>query len=235
MGRIAQAFVMACLLTACSGDMTPDQPSTTETENASVPVAAKTSETEMERSEHLIVMLGDSLTAGYGLLDEHAVPYVTEQQLTARGHDISIVNAGVSGDTTAMGLARFDWSVRSVEPDLVIIALGANDFLGGFSAETAKQNLAQIIERAQAEKIDVILAGLQPRWPETSDTLEAEYAALYPELAAEYNVPFYPGFMNGVWNEPDLLLPDGLHPNRQGVEKMAEGLAGFLDGELDQP
>lgn len=227
MGRIAQAFVMACLLAACSGNK-PDKPSDTVQD----PTPAIQETPKMVEAETKIVMLGDSLTAGYGLLEGEAVPDVIERQLRDTGHDVAIINAGVSGDTTGMGLARFNWSVTSNEPDMLIIALGANDFLGGYPSELARSNLAAIIERAQSEDISVILAGLEPRWPDTSDVLEAEYAKLYPELAEEYDIPLYSGFMNGVWNTPELLLPDGLHPNREGVKKMAEGLVDFLEVEL---
>lgn len=230
-----QAFViLAMFLAGCSPASGPEPAASEVPVRREPQPAMQTEARKMKQAETVIVMLGDSLTAGYGLSAERAVPAVTERRLTDAGYDVAIINAGVSGDTTAMGLARYDWSVSSAEPDIVVVALGANDFLGGFPAEVAKANLSKIITRAQTDGIDVILAGLEPRWPETSETLEAEYADLYPALAAEFDVPLYPGFMDGVWQEPDLLLPDGLHPNVSGVEKMAEGLSGFLKHELDQ-
>ena len=226
--RLTQAIVMGVALAACSAE-TPD-PSL----SAAAPEAQtrKTEVDEVARAGTVIVMLGDSLTAGWGLPADAAVPSITENLLQADGYNVAIVNAGVSGDTTAMGLARYDWSVTSADPDMLIIALGANDFLGRLPADVARNNLSKIIEKAQAQGLEIVLAGLQPRWPETDVSLEQEYSSLYPELAETYGVALYPGFMTGVWNEPDHLMPDGLHPNMKGVNVMAKGLSAFLEGEL---
>lgn len=227
-GRLTQAIVMVLALAACSAD----DPEPSPVAAAPDAVTRNPGTETVKRAETVIVMLGDSLTAGYGLPAEAAVPVLTEQRLEASGFDVDIINAGVSGDTTSMGLARYDWSVASTDPDILIIALGANDFLSGLPAELARDNLAKIIEKAQAAEVQVILAGLEPRWPETPASLEEAYISIYPELAATYEVALYPSYMDGVWSEPDNLLPDGLHPNLKGVEIMAANLSAFLEGEL---
>lgn len=226
--RLTQAIVMGVTLAACSAD----QPEPVPEPKSSESVTRQKEIVPVERAETVIVMLGDSLTAGYGLPADAAVPALAQTRLVANGFDVAIVNAGVSGDTTSMGLARYDWSVASAEPDMLIVALGANDFLSGLPAEIARDNLGKIIEKAQAAGIKVVLAGLEPRWPETPVSLEEAYTDIYPELASKYGVALYPSYMDGVWNEPDNLLPDGLHPNLRGVEIMANNLSEFLEGEL---
>ena len=236
MTRCFQAFVsLAVLLAACSEAAVPDAqepPRQEETVVLDSP-AEETSDMVASGSATVIVMLGDSLTAGYGLPGPAALPAVIERRLIERGLDVSLINAGVSGDTTAMGLARYDWSVASAQPDLLVIALGANDFLRGVPAGIAYGNLAQIIERAKSAGIDVVLAGLEPRFTEVPEFLQAEYAEVYPRLAEDFDVPLYSGFMRGVWNEPDLLMMDGLHPTVEGVERMADRLTDFLAAELE--
>lgn len=236
MKRSFQAFVsLAVLVSACGEAAVPDDreappPAAPMT---SAPPAEETADVEPSDTATVIVMLGDSLTAGYGLPGPAALPAVIERRLIARGLDVSLMNAGVSGDTTAMGLARYNWSVASAEPDMLVIALGANDFLRGVPAEVAYGNLAQIIERAIAADIDIILAGLEPRFTEVPESLQADYAAVYPRLAESFGVPLYSGFMRGVWSEPDLLMVDGLHPTVEGVERMADRLTEFLAEEIE--
>ena len=176
----------------------------------------------------LIVFLGDSLTAGFGLASEAALPDQMQARLRDAGLDVSIVNAGVSGDTTANGLARYAWSVGSLEPDTVIIALGVNDYLLGLSSDITRANLAALIEQAQADGTSVILAGLEPRFDAPEGSRDAAFAAIYPELAATYDVPLYPALMRGVRDNPDLLQGDGLHPTTAGVVVMADQMATFL-------
>ncbi len=175
-----------------------------------------------------IVFLGDSLTAGFGLPPENALPEQVASRLEAAGVAAEIINAGVSGDTTANGLARYDWSVASAAPDLLIVALGANDYLMGTSPDAARDNLAKIIERAQADGLRLALAGLEPRSNAPEGTRDAAYAAIYPDLAQAYGVPLYPALLKGVRDNPDLLQSDGLHPTADGVEVMAANITAFL-------
>ena len=228
----AQAFVIAAfLLSACGPEKAPPEPAIPQMSSAAT-TPEEVHDMTPEAKQTVIVMLGDSLTAGYMLAPDEALPDVIACRLERDGVSAKLVNAGVSGDTSANGLARYDWSVRSASPDILVIALGANDFLQGLPPETAKANIAAIIERAQSDGYKVILAGLEPRWPETSEALQDGYSRLYPDLAAQYDVPLYEGFLRGVWNEPELLQADGLHPTAEGVEVMADRLTAYLEGVL---
>ena len=175
-----------------------------------------------------VVFLGDSLTAGYGLAQDDALPEQVEAIWRANGINAEAINAGVSGDTTANGLARFDWSVSAADPDLLVISLGANDFLLGIDADITRANLKSILDLAQTEGIPAVLVGLEPRGEIQAGSREAEFAAVYPELAAEYGVAYYPSLLAPIESDPAMLQPDGLHPTSEGVGKISESLAGFL-------
>lgn len=167
-----------------------------------------------------IVALGDSLTAGYGLKPGDAFPDQLARRLKAKGVAVEIANAGVSGDTTAAGLARIDWSIPD-GTDAVILELGANDALGGRPPEQARRNLEAIITRLKARGIDILLAGIRaPR------NLGNEYAntfdMIFPDLAVKHGLILYPFFLTGVALDPKLNLPDGIHPTAAGVAIIAE-------------
>lgn len=179
-----------------------------------------------------VVFLGDSLTAGHDLPPQDALPDQVQNVLSGRGLSIEAINAGVSGDTTANGLARYDWSVAAADPDLLVVALGANDYLLGLPPELVRENLASIIERAQAGGIPVVLAGIAPPGAAQDASRDGAFAAIYPDLASTYGVPLMPGLMAGVRDDPDLLLNDGLHPNADGVAVMAESLSETLAAEI---
>lgn len=173
-----------------------------------------------------IVALGDSLTAGFNLPTEKAFPAALERRLQAMGFAVEIANAGVSGDTTQGGLARFDWSVGD-DADFVIVELGANDMLRAIAPDVARQNLTKILERLKQRKIPAALAGMKSlaNWGET---YRAQFEAIYPQLALAFDTPLYPYFLEGVANHSQLLLPDEMHPNAAGVEKIVDGFAPFL-------
>lgn len=181
-----------------------------------------------EAKAPVIVFLGDSLTAGFGLPSDAALPEQVGKRFKESGLNYQVVNAGVSGDTSANGLARYDWSVKAANPDYVIIALGANDYLLGLPAQTTLANLTAILNRAKTDKIPAILVGLQPRSTAEQGSREAEFGAIYPELANQFDVPLYPALMEDVRNNPTLLQADGLHPTAKGVEIMADRLTKFL-------
>lgn len=167
-----------------------------------------------------IVAFGDSLTAGYGLKPGQGFTDVLQMALKARGHDVEIVNAGVSGDTTAAGLARFDWAITS-DTDAVILELGANDALRGQPPEQARANLDAMLQRLKARNIPVLLAGM--RSPENwGPDYRAKFDAIYPELAEKHGVALYPFFLDGVATNAKLNLPDGLHPNAAGIARIVE-------------
>jgi acyl-CoA thioesterase-1 len=167
-----------------------------------------------------IVGFGDSLMAGYQLDAGQSFPDVLERELRARGHDVVITNAGVSGDTTSGGLARLDWSVPD-ETDLVILELGANDMLRGIDPATTEANLDAMITRLAERDIDIVLAGMLAAPNLGADFAEA-YNAVFPRLAERHELVLYPFFLDGVAADAGMLLEDGMHPSAEGVERMVE-------------
>ncbi|GAB4355216.1 MAG: arylesterase [Oricola sp.] len=166
------------------------------------------------------VGLGDSLMAGYQLGPGEAFPEKLQAALAAEGFDVTIANAGVSGDTTAGGLARLEWSVPD-GTDFVILELGANDALRGIAPEITRANLQEMIDRLRARGIDVILAGMLAP-PNMGDDYAARFDPIYPELAERNGLPLYGFFLDGVITQDALMLADGMHPNAAGVDRMVE-------------
>jgi acyl-CoA thioesterase-1 len=169
-----------------------------------------------------IVALGDSLTAGYGLPAEAAFPVRLEKALAAQGDAVRIANAGVSGDTAAGGLDRLDWSVPA-GTQAVILELGANDALRGLDPRLTRQALETIIRRLKDRHIAVLLCGMRaPR--NLGDDYVRAFDAIFPELAAQYDLVFYPFFLEGVALDRSLTQPDGLHPTAAGVDVIVKGI-----------
>ena len=166
-----------------------------------------------------MLVFGDSLVAGYGLPPGQSLPDQLQRDLMARGISVTVINAGVSGDTTAGGLARLDWSLAD-NPDAVIIVLGGNDMLRGLPPEGTAANLDAIISRLRERNIEVLLAGMLAPRNLGPDYIDA-FDAIYPALAGRYDIEFYPFFLDGVALDPALNLDDGLHPNRQGISKIS--------------
>jgi acyl-CoA thioesterase-1 len=167
-----------------------------------------------------LVALGDSLTAGYNLPASEAFPAQLEAALRERGHDVTIINAGVSGDTASGGRDRVDWSVED-GTDGVIIALGANDMLRGLDPARTRAALEETVTRLQERDIAVLLAGMMAGRNLGPDFAQA-FDAIYPELAEAHGVMLYPFFLDGVAGEAALNLDDGIHPNPEGVAVMVE-------------
>lgn len=163
-----------------------------------------------------IVAFGDSLTAGLGLPAQSSFPSRLEQALRAKGHNVFVENAGVSGDTASGGLARLDWSVPD-DADAVILELGANDALRGVDPAITRRSLEAIVARLQARGISVLLAGMRAPRNLGFDYVR-EFDAIYPELAAKYGLVFDPFFLEGVATEAALNQADGLHPSAAGVD-----------------
>ena len=169
-----------------------------------------------------LVALGDSLTAGYGLAMNAAFPARLQRALASRGYQVKVINAGVSGDTTQSGLARLDWAVGT-DTDAVIVQLGANDALRGIDPAFVRKNLAAILTRLGKRNIPVLLAGmLAPR--NMGSSYAAKFDAIYPTLAKQYDIEFYPFFLDGVATVPKLFQADGLHPTAQGVDIIVQGI-----------
>lgn len=168
----------------------------------------------------VIVALGDSLTAGYGLPPADAFPVQLEKALKARGIAARIVNAGVSGDTTAGGRARLEW-VLADKPDLVIVELGGNDALRGIDPQVTHDNLDAILARLKERGIATLLAGMRAPPNYGADYVVA-FDAIFPKLAAKHGVALFPFFLDGVAAKPELNQNDGIHPNRAGVALIVE-------------
>jgi acyl-CoA thioesterase-1 len=162
---------------------------------------------------HQIVGFGDSLMAGYGLNPGESFPEKLEKALRARGHDVVIGNAGVSGDTTSGGLARLDWSVPD-GTDLVVLELGANDMLRGVSPKITEKNLDEM-------NIAVLLAGMRAA-PNLGPDYADAFDGIYSRLAEKHGVPLYQFFLDGVAADRSFLLEDGMHPNAAGIDRMVE-------------
>ena len=167
-----------------------------------------------------LLALGDSLVAGYGLGTEESFPFVLQQRLAEDGLEVTVINGGVSGDTSRGGLGRLDWLFAD-NPDVLLVELGANDGLRGLPPEDTEANLRAILERADAEAMPVIFTGMMAPPNLGRDYAEA-FNAVYPKLAEEFDVFFYPFFLDGVAAELDLNLSDGMHPNAAGVEVIVE-------------
>lgn len=169
-----------------------------------------------------IVVLGDSLSAGYGLNVQDAFPSKLQVALKAKGYATEMINAGVSGDTATGGLERFDWSVPS-DADAVIVELGANDALRGVSPDVTRAALDQILSKIDARKLPVLLAGMKSP-PNMGPDYVAKFDAMYPELAKKHGAIFYPFFLDGVAADDKLNQRDGMHPNPQGVDVIVKSI-----------
>lgn len=173
-----------------------------------------------------IALLGDSITAGYGLPARDALPARLEAELKRQGVSARILAAGVSGDTTAGGLARLD---RAVPPgtDVCVVALGGNDLLRGFSAATVRTNLERIVERLQSRGVKVVLAGIEVP-PILAPAYTRQFTQAFAAVGSRPGVIFLPNLLGGVILNPDLNQSDGIHPNARGVEVIARRLAPFV-------
>jgi acyl-CoA thioesterase I len=175
-----------------------------------------------------IVALGDSLTEGYGLESkELSFPSRLESMLREQGYDVEVVNAGVSGDTTAGGRARLAWTLGGKTPDIVIVALGANDGLRGLDPGQMRANLDAILAALKERGVKVLLAGMLAP-PNFGQLYEREFNAVFPELAAKHDVAFMPFLLDGVAAEADMNQTDGIHPNEAGVAVMVDRIAPYV-------
>ena len=169
-----------------------------------------------------MLALGDSLTAGYGLAADQAFPAKLQAALRNRGLAVRVINAGVSGDTSAGGRARLNWSLAD-KPAAAIIELGANDAMRGLDPDATRGNLDAIIAELKKRGIAVLLAGMLAP-PNLGPEYEARFNAIYPDLAARHGVLFYPFFLDGVAARPELNQADGMHPTAAGVDIIVDRL-----------
>lgn len=225
------ALLLAVQLAAgCSEQAARDR---SQPQSTNVPQASTVAEPQ-QADERLVLALGDSLYAGYGLEQGQSFPAVLETELEARGVPARVVNAGVSGDTTAGGLRRLEFTLDGLErkPDLVLLGLGANDVLRGFDPAETRRNLEAIMAELDRREIPVMLTGmLAPR--NMDSAYIRQFESIYPELAERYDAELDPFFLDGVITRPDLLLQDGMHPNAQGIRTIAQRLAPEIAEKLE--
>jgi acyl-CoA thioesterase-1 len=177
-----------------------------------------------------VIFLGDSLTAGLGLPPDLSFPSLLQQRLDTGGFGLTVVNAGVSGDTSAGGLRRLDWALQG-RPRVLVVALGGNDGLRGLAPEELKRNLGTIIERGQQAGLVVILAGMEAP-PNNGPDYTARFRQVYPDLARTYKVPLIPFLLDGVAGDPALNQADGIHPNPEGAQRVADTVWKVLEPAL---
>ena len=180
-----------------------------ELRDASPPVAAPSP------ARPRIVFLGDSLSAGYGVAKEQSIPSLVQRRLDAEGYNYEVVNHGVSGDTSAGGVSRLDWSL-SGDVRILVVELGGNDGLRGLPVETTKQNISQIIATAKHRGVQVLLTGMEAP-PSYGPLYTSQFRQLFRDLAREHDVAFMPFFLEGVAGNPALNQSDGIHPNPEGA------------------
>ena len=226
-GRVGLVVIALCLacLAGCGGNANDARASN---EQASAPPPLDGSAPARPK----IVALGDSLTAGLGLLEQQAYPALLQRKIDADGYQFDVVNAGVSGDTSAGGLRRLDWALEG-DVRVVIVALGANDGLRGLQVTEMKNNLAEIVERAKERKVMVILAGMEAP-PNYGPEYTASFRQAYQDVAREHRVLFIPFLLAGVAGQSNLNQGDGIHPTAEGAAVIAETVWRVLRPALDQ-
>lgn len=211
---LSSFIIVAGLFAACGG-------TTPSTVNRAVPATLKTPELVNERPK--IIAFGDSLTAGFGLSEKESYPYLLQERLRADGFDYEVVNAGVSGDTSLGGLERADWVLDQENAKILILELGANDLLRGIPVVQMKRNLDQIIRKAKARNLKVLLCGMLAP-PTMGSDYQRNFTMAFPDLAAEHKVEFLPFLLENVALNKELNQADGIHPNAAGARIMADNI-----------
>lgn len=206
--------------------------SSCSTKNEKTSESESTSKTETVQSKKLILFFGNSLTAGYGIEAEDAFPGLTAARIDSLGLNYRVINAGLSGETTASGLSRLDWFLEE-EPAIFILELGGNDGLRGITPSETKKNLKGIIQLVKSKYPEtvIVLAGMQIP-PNMGQEYTREFSELFPEVASEENVILIPFLLEGVAGNPDLNLPDGIHPTEEGHKIVFETIWDTLENLL---
>jgi acyl-CoA thioesterase-1 len=179
------------------------------------------------RAEARIVAVGDSLTAGYGVDESEAYPALLEKKLLADNYYVSVTNAGVSGETSSGALSRIDWVISSLDPDIIILETGANDGLRGIDPAVLKENLYQMVARIKENGIIPILAGMK-MLPNLGPAYTARFEKVYPEIAAKYDIPLIPFFLESVAGDARFNLADRLHPNPEGYRRIVDHIYPYV-------
>jgi acyl-CoA thioesterase-1 len=217
----------ALLLAACADE--PEAPAAPET----AATAAPGQSAEVRGPERRILAFGDSLFAGYRLAEEEGYPEQLEAALRARGIDARVADAGISGDTTAGGRQRIAFVLDAMEraPDLALVELGGNDLIRGLAPAEARANLAAILAELQARGVPTVLYGMRAP-PNAGPEYQAEFDAMYPDLAREYGAALVPFFMEPVYDQPALIQRDRIHPTAEGIEAMVAATVDTVAGAL---
>jgi len=221
--------VALTMLVGCgprSDDREEAKPAVPRASSSAAPPEAAASAKPEQAKRPRIVVLGDSLTAGLGLTSRDAYPALLQQRVDASGLDFEVVNAGVSGDTSAGGLARLDWALQG-DVRILVVALGGNDALRALPAEELTRNLAAIIEKAQSRGITVLLAGMEAP-PNFGRDYIVSFHNVYPALAKTYQVAFVPFLLQGVAGRDALNQRDGIHPTAEGARILADNVWAVL-------
>jgi acyl-CoA thioesterase-1 len=221
-----RTFVLLFLvvtLSACSREPAP----------APAPTSTAAAKPQAPSPKPRIVFLGDSLTAGLGLPSDQSYPSLIGKKLKDSGYDYEIVNAGVSGDTSAGGVRRLEWSLEG-DVRALVLALGANDGLRGLPADDMKKNLEAVLDHAKSRHIPVVLAGMEAP-PNNGPEYTREFREVYADLAKEYEVRFVPFLLLGVAGDASLNQGDGIHPNARGAEIVANLVLSELEPLLRRP
>lgn len=212
------SIVPMMLLAACGSEAPVPQPAANEPAALEQPVMGP---------ERRILAFGDSLFAGYNVAKEDSYPARLEASLRARGINARVTNAGVSGDTTAAGLQRFAFTLDAQEqpPELVVLELGGNDLLRGLSPDQTRANLSAMLAELKQRNIPAILMGMRAP-PNLGEDYVAEFDGLYPELAREYGAALVPFFLEAIYDKPEYIQPDRIHPTERGIEELVAATAG---------
>jgi acyl-CoA thioesterase-1 len=211
MRPFALNVLLALALVACSDD---PRPATTPP-----PIAADTA----NQTEGVIVAMGDSLTAGYGVDESEAYPAQLQARLQADGFRWKVINAGISGETSSGARSRLDWVLDRLKPDIVILTTGANDGLRGIAPKVVEENLLAMVRRLQTRRVITIIGGMKMVGNLGADYTES-FAAVYPAVAEATGARLIPFFLEGVAAEKRYNLPDGIHPNAAGYRRIVEGI-----------
>lgn len=217
------AVMLALLLAACGSDREAvPQESMTE-EAAPVEMTAR----DVAGPELRILAFGDSLFAGYGVGERESYPAQLEAVLRGQGYNVRVTNAGVSGDTTAAGRQRIAFVLDSMpaKPDLAIVELGGNDLLRAIPPEETRENLAAILDELQKREIPILLMGMRAP-PNLGVAYVREFDSIYPELARRYDAALVPFFLEAVYDKPELIQDDRIHPTAEGIDALVEATAG---------
>lgn len=228
--RRGTTYVALCaaaqLLAACSGEPAMD--------NAAAPVAAAPDNGSTEAADtRLVLAFGDSLYAGYGVLQQQSFPSVLERTLKEQGIAATVRNAGVSGDTTQAGAQRLAFTLDGLplKPDLVVLGLGGNDMLRGLDPAETDRNLRTMLDELKRRDIPVLLTGMVAA-PNMGPDYQRRFDAIYPALAKDYDAPLYPFFLDGVIGDRALMLEDSVHPNPDGIERVTARVAPLVADAL---